>query len=88
MRFGFSGIASTLLYIDLIGVEVRDSCKAGIFKVCSSESSISLNFRIRLVFIGSLLVDEAIDFPELGLSSSIDSFLMISGVLSPIFIAS
>ena len=89
MRFGFSGMFSkegpALLIIDFVGVETLDSWRAGIFKVSSSESSNSLNFNVRLVFIGSLLVDEVTDYP-LG-RSSIGDLFMISGVLIT-FIAS
>ena len=84
IRLGLSGIASsTLLIFYLVGVDSLESSKAGIFNVSSSESSISLNFKVRLVLIGSLLVaEEQTDFPDVpeGASSG-DIFLVTSGVL-------
>lgn len=84
IRLGFSGIAiSTLLIFYLVGVDTLESSKAGIFNVSSSESNISLNFKVRLVLIGSLLVpEEQMDFPDVpeGASSG-DIFLRTSGVL-------
>ena len=64
IRLGLSGmmsIGSTLIKFDLVGVDNLVSSKAGIFNVSSSESRISLNFKVLLILIGSLLAEEHID---------------------------
>ena len=75
-------IGSTLIKFDLVGVDNLVSSKAGIFNVSSSESRISLNFKVLLILIGSLLAEEHIDLLDVPVwASSGESFLMTSGVL-------